>query len=198
MTNNFSIIQVEVPKVTFSRQRQDEYREVSKSNKRNISRQILLLPQDLDFGWVAKWQQQELETFSHGSWDSFLAKTVLQCESWCCVLIATRSRSSSLPCCESEGTCIRHEWCPSRWWNVLDKALCSYGMFPTRAHWCCDVLYSTQTCSQTGTKSALQRNMAQVTSHSNRVCDQREMQHLRECWIPLKEAQLQANPWQES
>ena len=87
---------------------------------------------------------------------------------------------------------------PRRWWNGLDKALRSYGMIPTRAHRFCDVLYSTQTCIQTGTKSALHRNMVQVTSHSNRVCDQREMQHLRECWIPLKEAQLQANPWQES
>ena len=50
MTNNFSVIQVEVPKVTFSRQKQDGYREVSKSNRRNINRQILLPPQDPDFG----------------------------------------------------------------------------------------------------------------------------------------------------
>ena len=34
---------------------------------------------------------------------------------------------------------------PRHWWNVLDKALCSYGMIPTRAYRCCYVLYSTQT-----------------------------------------------------
>ena len=31
---------------------------------------------------------------------------------------------------------------PRRWWNILDKALCSYGMVPTRADRCCYVLYS--------------------------------------------------------
>ena len=31
-----------------------------------------------------------------------------------------------------------------RWWNTLDKALCSYGMVPTRADRLCYVLYSTQ------------------------------------------------------
>ena len=33
---------------------------------------------------------------------------------------------------------------PRRWWNILDKALCSYGMVPTRADRCCYVLYWTQ------------------------------------------------------
>ena len=36
----------------FLRQRQDGYWEVSKTNRRNINRQIPLLPQDRDFGWV--------------------------------------------------------------------------------------------------------------------------------------------------
>ena len=31
---------------------------------------------------------------------------------------------------------------PPRWWNFVDKALCSYGMVPTRADRCCYVLYS--------------------------------------------------------
>ena len=35
---------------------------------------------------------------------------------------------------------------PRRWWNILDKKLCSCGMVPTRADRCCYVLYSTQTC----------------------------------------------------
>ena len=33
---------------------------------------------------------------------------------------------------------------PRRWWNILDKALCSYGMVPKRADRCCYVLYSIQ------------------------------------------------------
>ena len=31
-----------------------------------------------------------------------------------------------------------------RWWNILDKALRTYGMVPTRADRCCYVLYSIQ------------------------------------------------------
>ena len=87
---------------------------------------------------------------------------------------------------------------PRRCWNVLDKALCGYGLIPTRADPCCYVLNSTQGVSQIETKGALHRRMVQLTSHSNRVRDQKEMPHLRESWIPLKEAQLQTNPWQES
>ena len=30
---------------------------------------------------------------------------------------------------------------PRRWWNILDKALRSYGVAPTRADRCCHVLY---------------------------------------------------------
>ena len=33
---------------------------------------------------------------------------------------------------------------PRRWWNILDKALCSNGTVPTRADRCCYVLYSTK------------------------------------------------------
>ena len=42
--------------------------------------------------------------------------------------------------------------------------------------------------TQIVTERALHEGMAQKTSHFNRVCDHREMQQLRECWIPLKEA----------
>ena len=31
---------------------------------------------------------------------------------------------------------------PLRWWHILDKALRTYGMIPTRADRCCHVLYS--------------------------------------------------------
>ena len=33
---------------------------------------------------------------------------------------------------------------PRRWWNILDKALRTYGVIPTRADRCCHVLYSIQ------------------------------------------------------
>ena len=33
---------------------------------------------------------------------------------------------------------------PRRWWDILDKAPCCYGMVLTRADRCCYVLYSTQ------------------------------------------------------
>ena len=36
-----------------------------------------------------------------------------------------------------------------RWWNILDKALCSYCMVPTRADRCCQVLYSVQSRERT-------------------------------------------------
>ena len=41
---------------------------------------------------------------------------------------------------------------PRRCWNILDKALHSYGMDPTRADRCCSLLYSAnsreRTCEQ--------------------------------------------------
>ena len=48
--------------------------------------------------------------------------------------------------------------------------------------------------SEIGTKRALHKRMAQMTSHLNRVRDYREEQHLRKCGIPLMESQLQENP----
>ena len=36
-----------------------------------------------------------------------------------------------------------------RWWNILDKELCRYGMVPTRAGRCCYVLYSIQSRKRT-------------------------------------------------
>ena len=37
---------------------------------------------------------------------------------------------------------------PRRWWNILDKALRTYGMIPTRADRCVYVLYSIQSCER--------------------------------------------------
>ena len=38
---------------------------------------------------------------------------------------------------------------PRRWWNILDKALRSYGMVPTRADRCCSLLYSANSRERT-------------------------------------------------
>ena len=49
---------------------------------------------------------------------------------------------------------------PGRWWNILDKALRSYGMVPTRADRCCYLLYFWEhriegaIAQQNGTKDA--------------------------------------------
>ena len=38
---------------------------------------------------------------------------------------------------------------PQQWWSMIDKALCSYGMVPTRADRCCYVLYSMDSLERT-------------------------------------------------
>ena len=51
---------------------------------------------------------------------------------------------------------------PRRWWNILDKALRTYGMIPTRADRCCYVLYSIQSRERTrehwGQRAVAQQN----------------------------------------
>ena len=44
---------------------------------------------------------------------------------------------------------------PRRWWNILEKALCSYGMVPTRADRCGYVLYSIQPRERTQKKTGI-------------------------------------------
>ena len=39
------------------------------------------------------------------------SRTILWCESWCCMSIDTRSRSSIIHCCKIEEICLRYEWC---------------------------------------------------------------------------------------
>ena len=73
---------------------------------------------------------------------------------------------------------------PRRWWNVSDKA-CGFRNELTDVVMCCT---QPKSVTQIVTERALHEGMAQKTSHFNRVCDHREMQQLRECWIPLKEA----------
>ena len=50
---------------------------------------------------------------------------------------------------------------PRRWWNILDKALCSHGMVPTRADRCSYVLYSVQ---------SRERTQNQISAHCHDVC----------------------------
>ena len=45
--------------------------------------------------------QQRMGSFPLWSQNSFSSMTILWCEPWCCVSIATRSRSSSIHCCET-------------------------------------------------------------------------------------------------
>ena len=57
---------------------------------------------------------------------------------------ATRSRSSTTHCCKIEETCVGKNDAPRCWWNILDKALRTYGLIPKRADRCCYVRYSIQ------------------------------------------------------
>ena len=182
---------------TSLRQRQDGYWEVSKTNRRNINRQILLLPQDPGL-------QMSCQMAASKSWnifhidlqDSLSSRTVLRCESWCCVSITTRSRSSSLYCRKIEETCIKYEWCPS---TLVEHSGQSTVQLWHDSHeltdvvMCCTQLKHSAV-SEPGTKRALHSGTGLMTSHLKRACDQKKMQHLRKCWIQLKEVQLQENP----
>ena len=87
---------------------------------------------------------------------------------------------------------------PRRWWNILDKARCSYGMVPMRADRCCYVLYSMHSRERTWNQGdTIHSGRTQTASQSNRVCGQKQMMHMVECWIPLQAAQPQDDPWLE-
>ena len=59
---------------------------------------------------------------------------------------------------------------PRRWWNILDKALCIYGMVPTRADRYCHVLYSDPTCKQNWNKTCpFQGHGKNDISHESRA-----------------------------
>ena len=55
---------------------------------------------------------------------------------------------------------------PRRWWNIVDSALQSYGMVPTRADRCCYVLYGKQNrvSGQAATKDGPHRPSPSTTS----------------------------------
>ena len=91
---------------------------------------------------------------------------------------------------------------PRRWWNILDKALRSYDMVPTRADRCCYVLYSIESRQQTW-EHWIQRAIAQQNGTKDAFTESRERSEMeapyeKKRWIPELEAQLQENLWQES
>ena len=73
---------------------------------------------------------------------------------------------------------------PRRWWNILDKALRSSGMVPTRADRFCCVLYSLQSRARklgnTGHKMPSNSRTEQKTLSRNHVSDQKWKLHLQE------------------
>ena len=84
-----------------------------------------------------------------------------------------------------------------RRWNILDTALCSHGMVPTRADRCCYVLYSIQSRERTWK----QNNSTQWHDIGNiltkpRVRTEADVAFEKKL-DPLQEVQLQENPWQD-
>ena len=62
---------------------------------------------------------------------------------------------------------------PRRWWNILDRALCSNGMVPMRADRCWYVLCSVSRVSEPGDKHTPHSGTIQMTSQLNRFRDQK-------------------------
>ena len=142
------------------------------------------------------------------SWDLFPqnslpSRTILWCESWCRMLISTRSRSSTIHCCKTEETCIWHfTILLDASGTFLDEALRSYGMVPTRADRCCTWCILCNRVNKPGTLDT--RNHRTAERHkrnlhwftwpiTNGSCI-RKKNAGSYCW----KSPLQENPWQES
>ena len=107
-------------------------------------------PQDPDFGWVAKWQTVKVGTIfilisrQLSFKDSLIVWIVMLCvnchQKHVILLILLQDRRT-----------LHTAWMmlPRRWWNILDKTLCRYGMVPARADRYCYVLYSIQSRERT-------------------------------------------------
>ena len=95
-----------------------------------------------------------------------------------------------------------HEQCLHFLWDILDRALRSYGKVPTRADRFCHILYSLLsrkkvlenwihgiTAQQDGTKNALTES-----------CDWSKMEAAfgKKLWIPWLEIELKEYPWQKT
>ena len=112
--------------------------------EKSTYRLIPLLPQDLDFACVAIWQPARDGPF-FCIWiseqlffkDNLMMWTVMLCVNYHQkqVILHTLLQDWREPAYGMNDA-------PRRWWNILDKALCSCGMVPKRADRCCHVLYS--------------------------------------------------------
>ena len=69
---------------------------------------------------------------------------------------------------------------PRRWWNILDKALRSYGMVPTRGDRCCYVLYSIQS-GERAWEHWVQRAIAQQNGTKDAFTESRERSENGDC-----------------
>ena len=87
---------------------------------------IPLLPQDQDFGWVAKWQPAKVGIFS--TWIS--KQRFFKAQSY----DVNRDVVCQLPPEARHPTCTAARLKkPAYGWDILDNALRCYGMVPTRA-----------------------------------------------------------------
>ena len=141
---------------------------------RNINRQILLLSQDPDFGWVAKWQPIRVGTFftlifkQLSFKDSFWVIVMLcvNChQKQNILLILMRDwrnlmMAGMMPLDADTKHCTVMAWFPR---ELIDVVFC-----------CTHPKHG----SEIGRTRALHRDMVQMTYHMYRVHDKKEMQHL--------------------
>ena len=141
-------------KATSSRQRQDGYCEVSKTNRRKINRKIPLLPQDQDFGWVSQVAaSKSLDIFHIDLETAFLQGQSSGVNRYDVFQLPPGAGRLRCVAAGLEKLAYGVNGAPRRWWNILDTALRSYGMVPTRADRCCYALYSNHTCKQNWNKT---------------------------------------------
>ena len=80
-----------------------------------------------------------------------------------------------------------------RWWNILDQALCSSGMIPTRTDRCCYVLYSIQSRERTwrhwGQSTIAQKHGTKDVLTGLRERSEMDAAFEKKRWIPQKAAQ---------
>ena len=134
-----------------------------------------LRPKDLDFGWIAKWQPKRCGIFvtliskQHSYKDNVTMWTVRLCVNY-------HQKQVIHHTLLLDWRNLHMAWMmhTRRWWNILDKALCSCGVVPTRADRCGYVLYSIQP-----------RERTQTTSQINRVGGRKQMLHMIVSWIWL-------------
>ena len=115
--------------------------------------------------------------------------------------IATRSRSSTIYCCETEETCIWHErWSPEAGGTCLTRHCVAMAWFPHEpidfVAYC--ILYSgVNKFGNTGYKEPSHSRTAQKKLSLIHVSDQKWKLRLKKHWILKLEVQLQENAWQK-